>query len=114
MTKETDKIVVLITAGSNEEAHTIAESLVKRKKAACVNVVPGLMTLFWWEGKLDSGQESLLIVKIKASLFSEIVSLVKEIHSYQVPEIIALPIVSGSEDYLAWLNDSLEQGNQDG
>jgi periplasmic divalent cation tolerance protein len=102
--KKTDRIVVLITAGSEEEAHKIAESLVKRKKAACVNIVPRVDSLFWWEDRLDSVQESLLLVKTKASLFSEIVELVKRTHSYEVPEIIALPIIAGSEDYLKWLD----------
>jgi len=64
--------------------------------------------LFWWESKLDSAQESLLIVKTKASLFPEIVELVKRAHSYEVPEIIALPIIAGSEDCLNWLNNSVE------
>ena len=104
MTKETDKIVVLITTSSEEEAHEIAESLVNRRKAACVNIVPRVDSLFWWKGKLDSARESLLLVKTKASLFPEIISLVKEIHSYEVPEIIALPIIAGSEDYLKWLD----------
>jgi periplasmic divalent cation tolerance protein len=102
--KKTAKIVVLITTSSEEEAHKIAESLVKGKKAACVNIVPRVDSLFWWKGKLDSARESLLLVKTKASLFPEIISLVKEIHSYEVPEIIALPIIAGSEDYLKWLD----------
>ena len=102
--KKTDRIIVLITAGSAEEAHRIAESLVKEKKAACANIVPGVDSLFWWEGKLDSARESLLLVKTKASLFSEIVEMVKRMHSYEVPEIIALPIIAGSEDYLEWLD----------
>jgi len=102
--KKTDRIVVLITAGSEEEAHKIAESLVRRKKAACVNIVPRVDSLFWWEDRLDLAQESLLLVKTKASLFSEIVELVKRTHSYEVPEIIALPIIAGSEDYLKWLD----------
>ena len=102
--KKTDRIIVLITAGSEEEAHKIAESLVKGKKAACVNIVPGVDSLFRWEGKIDSARESLLLVKTKASLFPEIVELVKRTHSYEVPEIIALPIIAGSEDYLKWLD----------
>lgn len=102
--KKTDRIIVLITTGSEEEAHSIAESLVKEKKAACVNIVPRVDSLFWWEGKLDSVPESLLLVKTKASLFPEIVELVKRTHSYEVPEIIALPIIAGSEDYLKWLD----------
>jgi periplasmic divalent cation tolerance protein len=108
MMKETDRIVVLITTGSEEEAHKIAESLVNRRKAACVNIVPRVDSLFWWEGKLDSARESLLIVKTKASLFPEMVELVKRVHSYEVPEIIALPIIVGSEDYLTWLDIACE------
>ena len=88
--KGTDRIVVLVTAGSEEEARKIAKLLVKEKKAACVNILPGVDSLFWWKGKIDSAHESLLLVKTRASLFPEIVNLVREIHSYEVPEIIAL------------------------
>jgi len=102
--KKTDKIVVLITTSSEEEAHKIAELLVNKKKAACVNIVPRVDSLFWWKDKLDSARESLLLVKTKASLFPDIVKLVKRTHSYEVPEIIALPIIDGSEDYLKWLD----------
>ena len=102
--KKADKVVVLITTSSAEEAHKIAELLVKEKKAACVNIVPRVDSLFWWKDKLDSARESLLLVKTKASLFPEIVELVKRTHSYEVPEIIALPIIAGSEDYLKWLD----------
>jgi len=102
--KKTDRIIVLITAGSEEEAHNIAESLVKEKKAACVNIVPTVDSLFWWEGKIDSARESLLLVKTKTSLFPEVVELVKRTHSYEVPEVIALPIIAGSDDYLKWLD----------
>jgi periplasmic divalent cation tolerance protein len=104
MSKKINEIVVLITASSEEEAHKIAELLVNRRKAACVNVVPRVDSLFWWKDKLDSARESLLLVKTKASLFPEIVELVKRTHSYEVPEIIALPIIAGSEDYLKWLD----------
>ena len=104
MMKETDKIVALITTSSEEEARKIAELLVNGTKAACVNIVPAVDSVFWWEDKLDSARESLLLVKTKASLFPEIVELVKRMHSYEVPEIIALPIIAGSEDYLKWLD----------
>jgi len=103
---KTDRIIVLITVGSEEEAHKIAELLVNEKKAACVNIVPEIDSIFWWEGKIDSAQESLLLVKTRASLFPEIVELVKRMHSYEVPEIIALPIIAGSEDYLKWLDNA--------
>jgi periplasmic divalent cation tolerance protein len=104
--KKADKVVVLITTSSEEEALKIAESLVNGKKAACVNIVPRVNSLFRWEGKLDSALESLLLVKTKASLFPEIVEMVKRMHSYEVPEIIALPIIGGSEDYLKWLDSA--------
>ena len=102
--KEADKIVALITTSSEEEARKIAELLVNEKKAACVSIVPGVDSVFWWEDKLDSARESLLLVKTRASLFPEIVELVKRMHSYEVPEIIPLPIISCSEDYLKWLD----------
>jgi periplasmic divalent cation tolerance protein len=101
-----DRIIVLITAGSEEEAHKIAKLLVKQKKAACVNIVPTVDSVFRWKGRVDSARESLLLVKTRASLLSEIISLVKEAHGYEVPEIIALPIVGGSEEYLKWLDNA--------
>jgi len=70
--------------------------------------VPGVSSLFWWQDKLDSAQESLLIVKTKASLLPEIISLVKGIHSYDIPEIIALPIVGGNQDYLEWIGKEVK------
>jgi periplasmic divalent cation tolerance protein len=106
--KKTDRIIVLITTSGEEEAHKIAELLVKGKKAACVNILPGVDSLFWWEGKIETAKESLILVKTKASLFPEIVELVKRTHSYEVPEIIALPIIAGSEDYLKWLDTACQ------
>jgi len=106
--KGADRIIILITAGSEEEAHKIAKLVVNQKKAACVNIVPRVDSLFRWKGKIDSAHESLLLVKTRASLLSEIVSLVKQAHSYDVPEIIALPIVGGSEEYLKWLDSACQ------
>ena len=102
--KGTDRIVVLITTASEEEAHKIAKLLLKEKKAACVNIVPRVDSLFHWKGEIDSAHESLLLVKTRASLLPEVISLVKQAHSYDVPEIIALPIIGGSEEYLTWLD----------
>jgi len=70
--------------------------------------VPRVSSLFWWQDKLDSAQESLLIIKTKASLLPEIINLVKGVHSYEVPEIIALPIVGGNQDYLEWLDKEVK------
>ena len=105
--EENANVVVFITS-TDEEAPKIAEALLMQKKAACVNIVPKVSSLFWWQDKLDSAQESLLIVKTKASLLNEIVALVKEIHSYDVPEIIALPIAGGNQDYLEWIDREVE------
>jgi periplasmic divalent cation tolerance protein len=107
--KETGKIVILVTTSSEPEAHKIADLLLSRRKAACVNIVPKVDSSFWWQGKLDSARESLLIIKTKASLLPEIVDLVKAAHSYEVPEIIALPIIGGSEDYLRWIDDEVRE-----
>ena len=101
-------IVILITASDSEEAHKIAKALLNQRKAACVNIVPKISSFFWWQGKLDSAQETLLIIKTKVSQLDEAVSLVKEIHSYDVPEIIALPIVGGNQDYLEWISNEVK------
>jgi len=108
--KKPRDMVVLITTGSEEEAHRIADLLLSQRKAACVNIVPSIASLFWWQDKLDSAQESLLIVKTKASVLNEIVSLVKELHSYDIPEIIALPVIGGNQDYLEWIGKEVKQG----
>jgi len=101
-------IVLFITTATAEEAQRISKVLLEQRKVACVNIVPRVSTFFWWQGKLDSAQESLLIIKTKASLLSEIVRLVREIHSYDVPEIIALPIVGGNQDYLEWIGKEVK------
>jgi periplasmic divalent cation tolerance protein len=108
MMKKPRDIVVFMTTGSEEEAHSIADLLLSQRKAACVNIVPSVASLFWWQDKLDSAQESLLIVKTKASVLNEIVSLVKELHSYDIPEIIALPVIDGNQDYLEWIGKEVK------
>jgi periplasmic divalent cation tolerance protein len=107
--KQAGAIVILVTTSSEEEAHKIAEMLLGQRKAACVNIVPRVDSSFWWQGKLDSAQESLLIIKTRASKLPEIIEMVKSVHSYEVPEIIALPIIGGSEDYLKWIDDEVKQ-----
>ncbi len=99
----TDYGVVFMTASSAEEAENIAESLVSLKLAACVNVLPGIKSFYWWEGKVCKDNEFLLIAKIKTSLYKELQKAVKELHSYDVPEIILLPIEDGAKSYLDWI-----------
>ena len=98
-------VVVFITTASYEEARKIADALVAQRKAACVNIVPRVNSIFRWEGRIENAEESLLVVKTRARLFPEVMSAVMGIHCYVVPEIIALPIVEGSPDYLAWLKE---------
>ena len=107
--KETGKIVILVTTSTEQEAHKVAEMLLGRREAAFVNFVPRVESSFWWQGKLDSARESLLIIKTRASLLPEIIEMVKSVHSYEVPEIIALPIIGGSEDYLKWIDDEVRE-----
>ena len=101
-------IVIFITTGTDGEARRVAEALLEQRKAACVTIAPTVTSLFWWEDRIDSDEESLLIVKSKASLLDAIVSLVKEVHSYDVPEVIALPIIGGNSDYLSWLGEQTQ------
>ena len=102
--KKSEHIVVLITVADEEEAHLISRLLLKQKKAACSNIIFGVNSLFCWRGKIDSEHESLLFIKTRAALLDEITQLVKEVHSYDVPEIIALPIIGGNQDYLEWIS----------
>lgn len=102
-------ITVFVTAKDKEEGQKIARHLLAEKLAACVNLVPGIESFFWWEGKVDQAQEVLLIAKTQKKLFNKIVKAVRAVHSYSVPEIIALPIAAGFKDYLKWINDSVVQ-----
>lgn len=103
-----DEIIVLITASSGEEASRIATALVDEHVAACVNIVPEVRSLFFWEGKTQDAKESLLICKSRQPLMDKLVQRVKALHSYAVPEVIALPIIAGSRDYLDWLRESMK------
>jgi len=101
-------IVILITAKDKKEAAKIAQVLLESKLIACANIIDGVQSLFRWKGKIDSSEEVLLVLKTKKILFKKIVAKVKSLHSYQTPEIIALPIVNGSDDYLSWVSTSVE------
>ncbi len=103
-----ETVVLFITTPTTEEAQKIADVLLKQRKAACVNIVPSVSSSYWWQGKIESAQECLLIVKTKASVLNEVITLVKRAHSYTVPEIIALPIVGGNKDYLDWINKEVK------
>lgn len=104
-------LVIFITASNKEEAERIGNKLVEKKLAACVNIVDKIESMFWWQAKIDHANESLLIVKSKKSKLARIIKLVKSVHSYEVPEIIALPIIAGEEKYLKWIDDSLNKSD---
>jgi periplasmic divalent cation tolerance protein len=104
----TEHIIVLVTASGDVEAKKIAKRLLDDRKAACINIINGVSSLFVWQGRQQEEQESLLVIKSGASLLPQIIETVKQVHSYEVPEIIALPVLGGNEAYLEWLNSGIE------
>ena len=98
----------MITCSSKREAERIGKRLLEERKVACINIIPGINSSFWWKGKIDSCSEVFLLAKTKKKEFKEIVMAVKKVHKYEVPEIIALPIVDGDKAYLKWIEKSVE------
>ena len=105
--RETEHIVVLVTASGEEEAERIAKRLLEDRTAACVNIINGVTSLFMWQGRQEEEQESLMVIKSSTPLLSQLIESVKQMHSYEVPEVIALPVIGGNEDYLAWINNGV-------
>jgi len=103
----TDKRIVLTTAGSVDEARRIAEALVDRKLAACVNIVPKIVSIYRWKGKVEEAEEWLLWVKTAAP-FERVRDAILEMHSYELPECLSISIEEGSQQYLKWLDESVE------
>lgn len=100
-----DEIVVFITTSKEDEATKIARALVEARLAGCVNIIKDIRSIYSWQGKIEDEPEVLMVVKTEKTLFDPLMKKVKELHSYTVPEIIAMPIVEGSEDYLKWLKE---------
>ncbi len=100
-------IVIFVTAANKKEAGNIANSLIEKKLAACVNIIDKIESVFWWEGKVSRAREVLLVIKSKKTNLNKIIKQVRATHSYSVPEIIAIPIAGGYKPYLKWINDSL-------
>ena len=100
----TDARIVLTTAGSPEEAGKIAHSLVEHRLAACVNIVPRIESVYRWQGKVETAQEWLLLIKTQAELFERVRDAVKELHSYDLPECVMLEVTAGSQEYLDWID----------
>jgi len=103
----TDYMLVITTAPNNEIAQELAQELVDQKVAACVNIVPGINSIYTWKGKISSDEEKLLLIKTKSNLVTEgIIPIIKSIHPYELPEIIGIPIIFGSQEYLNWIDEA--------
>jgi periplasmic divalent cation tolerance protein len=100
------ELVVLVTASSKEEGVRMADCLVSQRLAACVNIIPGIESIYRWEGRIARDEEVLLLIKTTAERFPELELQVKQLHSYSVPEVVAVEIKQGSSAYLKWLRDS--------
>ena len=106
----TDKIVVLSTCPTQEEAERLARILLDARLAACINVIPRIRSYYRWKGAIESADECLLVVKSSRELFSSIGAVLEKEHSYEVPEVLALPVVEGATNYLNWLLANLRSG----
>jgi periplasmic divalent cation tolerance protein len=105
----TDKFVVLVTCSSATEARRIARAVVDARLAACVNILPGaVQSIYRWKGKVESARERLLLIKTSRKRLAKLRTTVERLHSYDVPEFIAIPIAAGSPAYLAWIEECLE------
>jgi len=104
----TDKRIVLSTVGSEEEARKIAHHLVEQQLAACVNIVPRIESVYRWQGKVESSREYLLLIKTSSEKFPEVRDAIRELHSYELPECIALAVEDGISEYLQWVEESLK------
>jgi periplasmic divalent cation tolerance protein len=105
----TDKRLMLSTASSREEANTIASELVSRRLAACVNILGPVASIYRWQGEVEHSEEFLLLIKSTESLLIPIQDAIRELHSYQVPELISFTVESGLESYLAWIAASVRK-----
>ena len=101
-------LLVLMTASNKAEASKIVRALLEEKLIACANIIEPVSSFFWWQGKIESETEALAIMKTSETLFEKLHKRVTELHSYDVPEILALPVVAGSQSYFDWIKTSLE------
>ena len=101
-------IIVLMTASNQEEAKKIVITLLEERLIACANIMDSISSFFWWQGKIETEKEALVIMKSRESLFNKISQRIVDLHSYEVPEILAIPVVNGLKSYLDWIRDCLE------
>jgi periplasmic divalent cation tolerance protein len=100
----TDKIVVLSTCSGEEEAVRIARALVEKRVAACVNIVPRIRSIYHWQGTIEDSAEALLVIKTRRAVFEQLRDELRAVHSYELPEVVALSLVDGAADYLEWID----------
>jgi len=105
-----DFILVYITCPTRKSAEELAQSLLDKRLIACANIIPGLVSFYYWQGNIESDNEVLMLLKTRAELFDSLCSVVTHEHPYDVPEIIATPIVKGSAEYLDWIRKETENG----
>jgi periplasmic divalent cation tolerance protein len=103
----TDKLLVVTTAGSEAEAQKIAKQVVERRLAACVNIVPRIQSVYRWEGKVETAEEFLLIIKTTRARDADVQAAIRELHSYDLPECIVISMEGGSSEYLKWIEESV-------
>jgi periplasmic divalent cation tolerance protein len=103
----TDKIVVLTTCDSEEQARTLARHLIEHRLAACVNILPGARSIYRWKDEIEDAAEFVLVIKSRRDVFAKLREAIAHLHSYEIPEIIALPVVEGSDAYLGWMDREL-------
>lgn len=102
---------IYVTCASVEEAEIIGASIVEKRLAACVNILPGMRSLYWWQGKMERGEEAVLIAKTRDDLVDALTEAVKAAHGYEVPCVVSLPITGGNPDFLAWIRaETAESG----
>ncbi len=104
----TDKIVVLTTCESQEQADGLARRLVEHRLAACVNILPGARSVYRWKEKVEEAAEFILVIKSRRDVFPKLREAIAELHSYEIPEVLALPVVDGSDAYLNWLDREVQ------
>lgn len=102
-------LIVLVTTSNREEAEKISKTLLKEKLIACANIVGPVHSLFWWQGKIDEAQEHIILMKTRKDLFNRLCEKVRALHSYEVPEILAIPIIGGFKPYMEWLSNSVSK-----
>jgi periplasmic divalent cation tolerance protein len=107
---DAEQVVALVTVGSEQEARLIAQTLVEDRLAACVNLVPRIISIYHWQDQVQEDEEWLLMIKTRRAVLDEVIQQVQGLHSYDLPEIVALPVIGGSEDYIRWLDEWVRNG----